>query len=207
MAVALAAMVILFAGICMLPKIKRIPGKVMRKIETQTYKEPSREELLEYCESKGFNTDYYILVDFTKKSSEKRFTVRRFSDGSVVFSSLCAHGDGKPSTTSKPHFSNRPGSCCTSLGRFRIGKVVTTSQGWTALKLYGLGWTNFNASRRGILVHGSKTVSRNPKGKLLPLGKKVSEGCFTISHEAFASLKKLAKDNPDIVICAFSEKS
>ena len=86
------------------------------------------EEALEYCKGNGYSTEYCLLVDYGRHSGRVRFFLWDFDRGKPVLKSLCAHGYGKGSTARKPVFSNEPGSFCSSLGHYRIGKEKTMSK-------------------------------------------------------------------------------
>mgnify|MGYP003304778782 CR=1 FL=1 len=79
-------------------------------------------ELNSYCRMKGYNTNYGILVDYGKHSFKKRFFVVDLNNGDVVMKCLCSHGRGGESTILKGEFSNVPGSYCSSLGHYKIGR-------------------------------------------------------------------------------------
>ena len=80
-------------------------------------------QVRDYCDRRGYSTDYYILVDFSIPSGKKRFFIYDLQRGKRVMSSYCMHGSGKGNTAAQPKFSNNPGSGCTSLGRYvMIGK-------------------------------------------------------------------------------------
>lgn len=83
------------------------------------------EEALEYCKENGYSTDYCLLVDYGRHSGRVRFFIWDFNKGKPILKSLCAHGYGKGSTARKPVFSNEPGSFCSSLGHYRVGKEKT----------------------------------------------------------------------------------
>ena len=67
-------------------------------------------QVRDYCDRRGYSTDYYILVDFSKPSGKKRFFIYDLQRGKRVMSSYCMHGSGKGNTAAQPKFSNNPGS-------------------------------------------------------------------------------------------------
>jgi len=166
------------------------------------------DDLLNYCKRMDLDTECYITVDFTLPSSERRLTVRRYRDGKVLFSSLCAHGDGSApyrSTDSEAHFSNRVGSKSSCVGRFMLTEVGKARRGFQVIKLEGLDATNSNAAMRGIYIHSSGKVTRNPQGRLIPVGNKTSEGCFVVSAGAFQRLKQLLQHHPRMLLYAYNQ--
>jgi hypothetical protein len=148
-------------------------------------------EAKKYVTSKGFNTDYCILVDMSIHSGKKRMFVWSFKDDKVIISTLCCHGIGGNSTQDTPSFSNVPGSNCTSLGKYKIG--IRSYSRWgihVHYKLHGLESTNNNAFQRIVVLHSYDYV---PDYEIypahLPLG--YSLGCPVICNEAMTEIDKL----------------
>ena len=113
-------------------------------------------ELNSYCRMKGYNTNYGILVDYGKHSFKKRFFVVDLNSGDIVMKCLCSHGRGGDSTILKGDFSNVPGSYCSSLGHYKIGRERKMYKlPAMAFELDGLDKTNSNARSRAILLHKS----------------------------------------------------
>lgn len=46
-------------------------------------------QVRDYCDRRGYSTDYYILVDFSKPSGKKRFFIYDLQRGIRVMSSYC----------------------------------------------------------------------------------------------------------------------
>lgn len=67
-------------------------------------------ELQGYCLRNGYNTEYAILVDYSRNSLRKRLYVYDFKKQRIIMSSLAGHGSGGESTIFHPEFSNIPGS-------------------------------------------------------------------------------------------------
>lgn len=86
------------------------------------------EEALEYCNKNGYSTEYCLLVGYGRHSGRVRFFLWDFQKEKQVMKCLCAHGYGKGSTARIPVFSNEPGSFCSSLGHYRVGKEKTMSK-------------------------------------------------------------------------------
>ena len=116
-------------------------------------------QVRDYCDRRGYSTDYYILVDFSIPSGKKRFFIYDLQRGKRVMSSYCMHGSGKGNTAAQPKFSNNPGSGCTSLGRYvMIGKGGMKFK--NCVRLRGLDKSNYLAEARGILIHSAGKVTR-----------------------------------------------
>lgn len=164
------------------------------------------EEALEYCKENGYNTDCCLLVDYGRHSGRVRFFLWDFEKEKPVLKCLCAHGYGKGSTARKPVFSNEPGSFCSSLGHYKVGKEKTMSKpkGRKALLLYGKDKTNSNALQRGILIHPVSLPNFSIWPLMIPvkvhkvLGHKIrpkSEGCITIPFRKYAKVVETAKSS------------
>ena len=164
------------------------------------------EEALEYCNKNGYSTEYCLLVDYGRHSGRVRFFLWDFQKEKQVMKCLCAHGYGKGSTARKPVFSNEPGSFCSSLGHYRVGKEKTMSKpkGRKALVLYGKDKTNSNALQRGILIHPVSLPNFSIYPLMIPvkvhkvLGHKIrpkSEGCITIPFRKYEKVSKAAKSS------------
>ena len=163
-------------------------------------------EALDYCKENGYSTDYCLLVDYGRHSGRVRFFIWDFNKGKPILKSLCAHGYGKGSTARKPVFSNEPGSFCSSLGHYRVGKEKTMSKpkGRKALVLYGKDKTNSNALQRGILIHPVSLPNFPIYPLMIPvkvhkvLGHKIrpkSEGCITIPFRKYEEVSNVAKSS------------
>ena len=150
------------------------------------------EEAFEYCKGNGSGRVRFFLWDFEKEKP--------------ALKCLCAHGYGKGSTASKSVFSNEPGSFCSSLGHYRVGKEKTMSKpkGRKALVLYGKDNTNSNALQRGILIHPVSLPNFSIWPLMIPvkvhkvLGHKIkpkSEGCITIPFRKYEKVSKVAKSS------------
>ena len=164
------------------------------------------EEAKEYCKGNGYSTDYCLLVDYGRYSGRVRFFLWDFEKEKPVLKSLCAHGYGKGSTARKPVFSNEPGSFCSSLGHYRVGRVKTMSKpkGRKALVLYGQDNTNSNALQRGILIHPVSLPNFSIWPLMIPvkvhnvLGHKIrpkSEGCITIPFRKYSKVVETVKSS------------
>lgn len=146
-----------------------------------------------YSLSKGFNTNYCLLVDFGIHSGKKRFFVWDFKGDSIKYSSLCAHGYGKNSTHDKPVYSNVEGSYCSSLGKYKVGARAYSKWGINVhYKLHGLEPSNDNAFKRYVVLHSFTPVSAKETYPIhLPLG--MSQGCPVICNEVMKQLDVLLK--------------
>ena len=165
-----------------------------------TSRTPSKDVIGKVCGK--WNTsysNYIILVDYSKPSCEERFYIYDKSNDKVIYSGVCMHGCGKGNTSSKPKFSNTPGSNCSSLGYYkvtRLGKMKSLKR--DCFRLKGLSETNSNAEMRGILIHSGILPTMLPfeiYGANFPLVR-ASEGCFTVSLFTMMKLKSIFTGKP-----------
>lgn len=131
--------------------------------------------LLSFARQKGYNTHYAFLVDMKLPSGSNRFSVYDLKKDSVLKSGLVTHGYG--SNDHSISFSNVPGSNCTSLGKYKIGKPYKGRFG-LAYKLYGLDSSNSNAINRHVVLHSHACV---PNSEVAPLTICMSQGCPTVA--------------------------
>ncbi len=147
-----------------------------------------------FCNKKGMNTDFCILVDMKIHSGKNRIFVWDFKKKEVVLSGLCCHGAGGKSTTKTPEFSNTPGSNCTSLGKYKLG--IRSYSRWginVHYKMHGLETSNNNAYQRIVVFHSHTPV---PEREIypfhLPLG--WSLGCPVVSDNTMKKVDEMLKN-------------
>lgn len=131
--------------------------------------------LLSYAKQKGYNTNHAFLVDMKLPSGSNRFFIYDLKKDSVVKAGLVTHGYG-PNDKSIS-FSNIPGSYCTSLGKYKIGKFYNGRFG-LAYKLYELDSSNSNAINRFVVLHSHACV---PVTEVTPQTICMSQGCPTVA--------------------------
>ena len=98
------------------------------------------------------------IIDFSKKSSEKRYWLIDLKSNKVLYHSLVAHGRNTGFDIAK-HFSNTPSSYRSSLGFYTTGKTYYGKHG-LSLYLHGKDkGFNDKAKERAIVMHGASYVS------------------------------------------------
>lgn len=143
-------------------------------------------EAKEICKLKFFSVDFCLLADMSIHSGKKRIFLWDFSKDTLTDSGLCAHGCGEypwasDYSKSSPVFSNVPGSHCTSLGKFKIGKRGYSSFGiHVNYLLHGLDSSNNNALEREIVLHSWEMV---PEQEIYPAGSPEGWGCPAVSDD------------------------
>ena len=148
-------------------------------------------ELKSYCRARGYNTDYGLLVDYSRHSFQQRLYIVDMNTGDILMRSLCGHGRGGQSNLFKGDFSNVPGSYCSSLGHYKVGRErKMQSYPIDAFELDGLDMTNSNARARAILIHPS-------------IGPR-SLGCITLPFLSYKRLsKKLHSQCGSVIVWAY----
>ena len=122
---------------------------------------------------RGFKKNVLVVVDFTKRSSEKRLFIVDTRTNKVE-AWKTAHGSGSdPGNTGRPtRFSNRSGSKMSSIGFYRTAETYQGKYGYS-LRLDGLSGTNSRVRARAVVMHPSKYVREGgASGR--------SWGCFAI---------------------------
>ncbi len=145
-------------------------------------------EAFAYCKVNKFNVDFCILIDMRIHSGLKRFFVWDFNKDTITHSFLVSHGCGSNPwatdyTKENPVFSNKDGSHCSSLGKYKIGQRAFSNWGvHIKYVLHGLDTTNSNALARYIVFHSWEAT---PNEETYPDGTPEGWGCPTLSNENF----------------------
>lgn len=160
-------------------------------------------EALKYCNDKKFNTEFCILIDMSLHSGVKRFLFWDFKKDTIQYSFLVGHGccDNRWSgdqSKADPVFSNKDGSHCSSLGKYKLGERAYSDWG-VNLKyvMHGLEPTNNNAQARTIVFHSWEEVSDED---VYPDGTPEGWGCPTISNNSFKLIDPLLKKSKQPVL-------
>jgi len=150
------------------------------------------EEALKYSKTHKMNTSYCIMVDMSIHSGKNRLFVYDFKKKEVIIKGVCAHGNGGGSTANKPVYSNKIGSNCTSLGKYKLGKRAYSNWGINVhYKMHGLEKTNSNAFKRIVVLHSYTPV---PAFESYPLPVfNVSYGCPVIANATMRKIDELIK--------------
>lgn len=200
-------LVIAYIVIINIPICAKKKGMTYYSQMSAEYVFKDKDAIHDYCLNNGFNTHFCILVDYSIKSGNPRFFIYDFSKKKIVYKCLCAHGLGGGSTAIRPVFSNSEGSLCSSLGRFVISGIGSSTYK-NCFQLEGLDPTNCNAARRGILIHAGRMVTYH---KLLPymLLSKTCEGCLTITKSGLFKLHELYRqeENKRILVYSFCDNN
>ncbi len=103
-------------------------------------------------------TDVLMVIDYSKRSTERRLWVFDLKRGGLLFEELVAHGRNSGDDRAV-RFSNEPGSLMTSLGLFLTGDTYMGKHG-LSLRLQGLEkGVNDNSLERAIVIHAADYVN------------------------------------------------
>lgn len=111
-------------------------------------------EAKEFVKKNNMNAEWCMLLDFSYDLYTRRLIVYDLKNDKILRRELVSHGNGAGSTPFNPVFSNVPGSNCSSLGKYRVGKRSYSNWGiHIHYKLHGLESTNSNAFKRIVVLH------------------------------------------------------
>ncbi|MFD2527096.1 murein L,D-transpeptidase catalytic domain-containing protein [Flavihumibacter stibioxidans] len=133
-------------------------------------------KLAEMARKGGYNTQYAFLLDMSVKSNKNRFFIVNLKTMKVEKSSLVAQGRGRERLNLDKEYSNVPGSNCSSLGIYKVGKSYNGSFG-LSYRLHGLESSNSKALQRYIVLHAMGTIPDVETN--FPIWQ--SEGCPSVS--------------------------
>ena len=154
------------------------------------------DDALAFAHQNMMNEHYAFFVDYSIPSGKPRLYVWDFEKKKIVYCAYVMHGPGGGSTDKEAHFSDVPGSYCSSLGRFTVtkkhGKTVRPS-----FRLEGMDTDNQKSYYRGLMIHKSKWVDYWCWMKYIPLNEEACQGCVTVSRRDMTYLYNLIKGESD----------
>ena len=161
-----------------------------------------------YCKANALNQKIAVLIDMQIHSGKNRIFVVDLATGKPLQSGLVAHGCcdnlwGEDETASNPTFSNKDGSHCSSLGKYKIGKRGYSNWGINVnYKLHGLEATNKNAYSRLIVLHSWDMVADE---ETFPTGTPEGWGCPAVSDNYLTELdKRLQKESGNVLMWIYN---
>ncbi|MGG9970459.1 murein L,D-transpeptidase catalytic domain-containing protein [Ferruginibacter sp. SUN002] len=153
------------------------------------------ENIAAYAKANHYNEQYCFMIDMKIESGKKRFFVYDLDNDTIELAGLVAHGSGKDNTD-EIKFSNEPGSLCSSLGKYKIGKPYDGKFG-LAYKLYGLDKTNSNAFNRFVVLHSHSCI---PNEETAPVPICESWGCPTVAPNFLQTLSQYINKSTDPIL-------
>lgn len=176
----------------------RIPTSSGNVISEQARKRASEtgalrkaDSLLPALKATGYNTRLVFLADLSLPMDVRRFYVIDADSHRILHRFLMAHGSGGGSTIDSAVLSNRPGSLCSSPGRYLLGDTFWGQYG-KGYRLHGLDATNSNALSRLIVFH--YYLPQTSQEHDYPLY--FSSGCPLLAHADFQICDALLKKTP-----------
>ncbi|MGL5279065.1 MAG: murein L,D-transpeptidase catalytic domain family protein [Cetobacterium sp.] len=153
---------------------------------------------------KGKNFQFLTVIDFTKPSTEPRFSVIDLKEKKLLYYTYVSHGknSGKVLATK---FSNAPNSFQSSLGFFITDTKPYFGNYGYSLRLKGLeNRFNSNAYDRAIVIHGADYASKKYIDQMGFLGRTL--GCPAIPTELSKEVIDLLSNNSIIFIAGDDTK-
>ena len=185
-------------------KYYRLPELPDRR-EYKTIEERA-EKALAFARHHNMNEHYALFVDYGIPSGTPRLFVWDFHQKKIVASTYVMHGPGGGSTAERPRFSNRPGSGCSSLGRFLVTKE-NGNRNKRGFRIKGVDVDNQTAYARGLMIHGARWVDRHCWKRYIPLNGKCCQGCVTVSSRGMNYLWPLInKEKKPLLLWSFVSK-
>lgn len=137
------------------------------------------------------------IIDFSKKSSEKRLWIIDLESSKLLFNTLVAHGRGSGMDLATS-FSNQPNSHQSSLGFYVTSNTYIGKHG-LSMRLDGLDkGFNTNAKERAVVVHGADYVSQSFVNQTGRLGR--SHGCPALPVELTKTIINVIKGQTALFI-------
>lgn len=185
-------------------KYYRLPELPDRR-EYKTIEERA-EKALAFAHRHNMNEHYALFVDYGIPSGMPRLFVWDFHQKKIVASTYVMHGPGGGSTDERPRFSNRPGSECSTLGRFLVTKE-NGNRNKRGFRIKGVDVDNQTAYARGLMIHGARWVDRHCWKRYIPLNGKCCQGCVTVSSRGMNYLWPLInKEKKPLLLWSFVSK-
>lgn len=166
--------------------------------EYKTIEERAKNALV-FAHRHNMNEHFALFVDYGVPSGTPRLFVWDFHQKKIIASTYVMHGPGGGSTNERPRFSNRPGSKCSSLGRF----IVTKEHGnrnKRGFRIKGLDVDNQTAYTRCLMIHGSGWVDRHCWKRYIPMNGKSCQGCVTVSSRGMNYLWSLINSEKKLLL-------
>ena len=154
------------------------------------------DKVVDYAAKNELSTKICFLIDMSMASGRKRFFVYDLENGSVIYSALVAHGSCNQTFLSRPRFSNAANCGCSSLGKYKVGELYNGKYG-KSFRLYGLDYSNSNAYKRGVVIHGYDCV---PDHEIAPMVLCNSEGCPMVSYNFFDKLSRIIRQSDKPIV-------
>jgi hypothetical protein len=114
------------------------------------------QQLQDYAQKNGYNTEYAIIANLGIKQGKKRFFVVDLNSMTILKNGIVAQGKGDSTNSFEKRYSNEIGSAASALGIYKIGRPERENN--YLCKLYGLEESNSNAVKRNLTLQGSDLI-------------------------------------------------
>lgn len=161
--------------------------------------DPKIDKVTRYTRETKENSQYALFIDMSIPSNEKRLFLVELDSKKIIYSTYVAHGKGSGENKNAVYFSDKPGSHCTALGLYKIGKNYKGKHG-DSFELIGLEKSNANALERSVVIHSASYVNEKFIQAQGRCGN--SWGCPAISEEALKKLRPFFQKNIMLYIYA-----
>lgn len=151
--------------------------------------------LLKYARQHGYDTSYAFLANMAMGATQKRFFIVNLKTLEIENSGLVSQGFGNFSALLEREYSNKPGSKCTSLGKYSISGKYSGTYGFS-YRLKGLDSSNSNALKRKIVLHSMHCIP--DKEGYAPACS--SEGCPAVSKQFFVTIRNVVESGKKPVL-------
>ncbi len=143
------------------------------------------------------------IIDFSKKSSEKRLWIIDLENSRLLFNTLVAHGRGSGMDLATS-FSDQPNSHKSSLGFYVTSETYIGKHG-LSMRLDGLDkGFNSNAKERAVVIHGADYVSQAFVNQTGRLGR--SHGCPALPVDLTKTIINVIKGQTALFISGPSDQ-
>jgi len=144
------------------------------------------------------NAAIITIIDFSQSSKKKRCYVIDLMNKVLLFNTYVAHGRNTGGEYAD-HFSNKAGSCQSSLGFYVTGEEIKGSSVGLSVLLEGMekGF-NDNALKREIIMHGADYATENFIRKTGRLGR--SFGCPSLPPDLIRPVAETIKEGTCLFI-------
>jgi len=154
------------------------------------------DKVSKFAARNDYSTKICFLVDMSIPSGRNRFFVYDLGNNSILFAGLVAHGSCNERFISRPRFSDKVSSGCTSVGKYKVGEFYVGKYG-KSFRLYGLDNSNSNAYKRAVVIHGYDCV---PDEEIYPRVLCNSLGCVMVSYRFFDKISRLIKKSDKPIV-------
>ncbi|MCH5721440.1 murein L,D-transpeptidase catalytic domain-containing protein [Niabella hibiscisoli] len=175
------------------PVFNSVAAKLIKPVQpaVQVIAGKHIDSVKQFVKLNKYNSGICFFIDMSLPSGSNRFFIYDLNKDSIINAGLVTHGNCYQYWLEGRKYSNKIGSGCTSLGKYKIGKPYYGKFG-LAYKLYGLDETNDNALKRFVVMHSHACVpDEETKGDICQ-----SNGCPTVSPSFLAKLQAIVDKSP-----------